>query len=75
MKSTLEIAAPPLIAFAVAAASVAPVRRLARRFAVVANPVADSRHSEPTPCFGGLSIVGAILVALAVTTGFPYGWR
>ncbi len=71
MNSALEIAAPPLIAFAAAAASVVPIRRLARRFAVVANPVADSRHSEPTPYFGGLSIVGATLVAIAVTTGLP----
>ncbi len=71
MNSELEIVATPLIAFAIAAGSVVPVRRLARRFSVVANPVPDSRHSEPTPYFGGLSIIGATLVAIAVTTGLP----
>ena len=71
MNRELEIVATPLIAFAVAAGSVVPVRRLARRYGAVANPVPDSRHSEPTPYFGGLSIIGATLVAIAVTTGLP----
>ena len=71
MNRELEIVATPLIAFAVAAGSVLPVRRLARRYGAVANPVPDSRHREPTPYFGGLSIIGATLVAIAVTTGLP----
>src|SRR5208282_5941833 len=71
MSRELEIVATPLIAFAIVACSIPPVGRLARRMGVVAYPAPDSRHSKPTAYFGGISIVGAVLVSVALTAGLP----
>jgi UDP-GlcNAc:undecaprenyl-phosphate/decaprenyl-phosphate GlcNAc-1-phosphate transferase len=72
MNGDLKILATPLLAFVVAAVSFVPVRRLALRFGAVAYPGPDSRHSAATPYFGGLSIIGATLAALAVEGNLPW---
>jgi adenylyltransferase/sulfurtransferase len=65
----LTLAIVPALAFALCAASLPLTMRLARRLGIIAVPRADSRHREPTPLLGGLSINAAIVAAFAFAGG------
>jgi UDP-GlcNAc:undecaprenyl-phosphate GlcNAc-1-phosphate transferase len=61
----LNLAIGPALAFALCALTLPLAKRLARSRGIIAIPRADSRHREPTPLLGGLSINAAILAAFA----------
>jgi UDP-GlcNAc:undecaprenyl-phosphate/decaprenyl-phosphate GlcNAc-1-phosphate transferase len=67
----IHLIVTPLLSFALAAFSVRPIRSLAMRCGAMATPAPDCRHREPTPLFGGLSIVGATLLALGAMGHLP----
>lgn len=62
---------PLVTAFLMAVAGVPLAKRLARHCGVMAIPGADFRHQQPTSLFGGLVIVGAFVVSLALTANLP----
>jgi UDP-GlcNAc:undecaprenyl-phosphate/decaprenyl-phosphate GlcNAc-1-phosphate transferase len=62
----------PLLSFGISALSLPLIIRLARHYNVVANPHGDSDERHPTPLLGGLSIVTAILIALALAGALPW---
>src|ERR1700744_1883387 len=62
----------PLLSFGISALSLPLIIRLARHYNVVANPHGDSDERHPTPLLGGLSIITAILVALALAGALPW---
>jgi UDP-GlcNAc:undecaprenyl-phosphate/decaprenyl-phosphate GlcNAc-1-phosphate transferase len=61
----------PLLSFGLSALSLPIVIRLARRYKIVAKGHADSDEGHPTPLLGGISIVTAILIALASAKALP----
>src|SRR6266571_3920031 len=76
MGRALEIAVV-LTASCAASLGITPiVRRVAHRLGLVAKPVADRWHREPTALLGGVAVLCATLVGVAVTAFFPgQGWR
>jgi UDP-GlcNAc:undecaprenyl-phosphate/decaprenyl-phosphate GlcNAc-1-phosphate transferase len=62
----------PLLSFGVSALSLPLIIRLARHYNVVAKPHSDSDERHPTPLLGGLSLIIAILVALALAWALPW---
>lgn len=62
-----------LLAFALSAAAVPLMKRLALRWGIVATPFGVSGRRAMTPALGGAAIVGATLVTLAVARALP-GW-
>src|ERR1700694_4230489 len=69
--SSLTMAALPLIAFALAALTMPLAKWLARRYGVVSVPYTNARHQEQKPLMGGVAIIAAILVALAIGHVLP----
>ncbi|MFZ0889783.1 MAG: hypothetical protein WA005_15150 [Candidatus Binataceae bacterium] len=69
--SSLTTLLTPILAFAVAAGSAPLARAVAIRYGVVASPAPDSRHPEPKPAGGGLSIISGMLLSLAITGNLP----
>ncbi len=61
------------IAFAITAATVAPVKRLAQRCAVTAPPRDESRHPGETPLLGGIAIIGAVVAAMTAVHALSLG--
>lgn len=60
------------IAFALAAASMPVVRRLGRWLGITAAPALDKSKALRIPATGGVSIVAATIVALAVVGSLPH---
>jgi UDP-GlcNAc:undecaprenyl-phosphate GlcNAc-1-phosphate transferase len=64
-------AALPLIAFILAALGIPLVKWVARRYGIVSVPYTEARHHEQKPLLGGVAIVFAILVTLAIGHVLP----
>ena len=73
-----------ILAAALTAAAATPlVRAIARRANLIAKPVADRWHEQPTPLFGGVAIYLGFIVGMALAVwqfgiaynGFPVNWR
>ena len=69
---SLNLVSVPALAFALGLGGVPLVRPLARRLGATAMPVAASRGLRPTALLGGVAIIGAFLVALALTGNLPW---
>jgi UDP-GlcNAc:undecaprenyl-phosphate/decaprenyl-phosphate GlcNAc-1-phosphate transferase len=67
----LKIAELPVLALMLAAVVMPLAKRLARRFGIVSVPYSDSRHQQQKPLMGGLAIIAAILVTLAIGRMLP----
>ncbi|MDT7602149.1 MAG: UDP-GlcNAc:undecaprenyl-phosphate/decaprenyl-phosphate GlcNAc-phosphate transferase, partial [Acidobacteriota bacterium] len=63
------------VSFALAATLTPLVRRLARRFGVVAKPRGDRWHKKPTAMMGGAAIfLTFVVVYLTLLPHTPHGW-
>lgn len=62
----LELLVPFLVAFVASFAATPLVRRLARAASLLANPVADRWHKQPTPMMGGVAVFIGCMSAVAV---------
>lgn len=71
MSLTARVLICTATSFALVAAATPLAKALARRFAVVAQPSAESGHPEATPVLGGVAIVLAVVGALALTGALP----
>src|SRR5271157_2075595 len=67
-----DLGMAPAAAFALTAAGVPLIKRLARRYGAMAAPGPESRHQQPTAVLGGVAIIGALLASLALTGGLPW---
>ena len=61
-----------LISFAACVAASGIVRRQALRFGAVVPPRPDRWHRSPTPTYGGLAVLVAVAVALAIAGPTPF---
>src|SRR4051812_3062 len=60
----------PFVASLVAALALTPiVRHFARARSLLAKPVADRWHEQPTPLLGGVAVYGGFLVGGALALG------
>src|ERR1700677_2796353 len=67
----LKIAELPVLALTLAAVVMPLAKGLAHRFGIVSVPYSDSRHKQQKPLMGGLAIVAAILITLAIGHMLP----
>src|SRR3984885_4593027 len=67
----LKIAELPVLALTLAAVVMPLAKGLARRFGIVSVPYSDSRHKQQKPLMGGLAIIAAILITLAIGRMLP----
>ena len=69
---------PVFVSFALALVVTPAVRRLARRWGMVAAPKADRWHKQPTAMMGGVGIFLTVAVTYLLFVGRmphrPYGW-
>ena len=69
---------PIIVSFAIALGLTPVVRRLARRWGMVAQPKADRWHNKPTAMLGGLAVFLTVAISYLIFIGQmpnrPYGW-
>src|SRR5690349_8026135 len=61
----------PFISFALVALATPLAKRIATQYAIVSVPYTDSRHQRQTPLLGGVAIIAAILITLALGRILP----
>src|SRR3954471_5946514 len=60
----------PFVASLLAALALTPIiRHFARKSNLVAKPVADRWHEQPTPLLGGVAVYGGFVVGGAIALG------
>jgi UDP-GlcNAc:undecaprenyl-phosphate GlcNAc-1-phosphate transferase len=61
----------PMAAFAIAVAGLPLMKRIAARYTIVAAPYSETLQKRRVPLLGGVAIIGAILIPLALNSALP----